>query len=84
MTAGDGWAARSQADAAIVQRRELIRREFRREAAKEDKRDKISKKRKKLREKVDKAYRKFEEKLAKENARFDEKQSKIMRKDRRG
>jgi len=61
----------------------MRQREFRREAAKEDKRDKVNEKRRKLEAKVDGAYAKFSEKVDEENRRFDEKRDKIVDKSRK-
>ncbi len=60
------------------------RAEFEREASKEQKREKISEKRRKLRGKVDRAFAKFEDKIAEANETYDEKREKIMSKERGG
>ncbi len=51
---------------------------FEREAAKEDKPEKVEEKRGKLQEKIDTANKKFERKISEENERFDEKREKIL------
>jgi biopolymer transport protein ExbB/TolQ len=61
----------------------MRQREFRREAAKENKRDKVNEKRRKLETKVNEAYAKFSEKVDEENRRFDEKRDKIIDKIRK-
>ncbi len=53
-----------------------------REAAKEDKPEKVREKGEKLEEKVNEAYAKHEEKMDEENRRFDEKRNKIINKKR--
>jgi len=58
-------------------------REFRREAAKKDKRYKVNEKRRKLEAKVGGGYAKFSEKVDEENRRFDEKRDKIVDKSRK-
>ncbi len=53
---------------------------FEREAAKEDKAEKIEEKRGKLQKKADEAYDKFDEKVAEANKNYDEKREKILSK----
>ena len=50
---------------------------------KENKRDKVNEKRRKLETKVNEAYAKFSEKVDEENRRFDEKRDKIIDKSAR-
>lgn len=57
-----------------------LRDEFEREAAREDKPEKVKEKRAKLKEKATKAYDKFERKVDEENRRFDKKRDKIVEK----
>ena len=66
-----------------IKKLDQAEREFRREAAKENKRDKINEKRRKLEAKVDEAYAKFSEKVDEDNRRFDEKRDKIIDKIRK-
>ena len=57
-----------------------LRDKFEREAARENKPEKLKEKRAKLKEKATKAYDKFREKVNKENRRFDKKRDKIVNK----
>jgi hypothetical protein len=74
---------RSKLEEELDKKLDQAEREFRREAAKGNKRDKVNEKGRKLETKVDEAYAKFSEKVNEENRRFDEKRGKIIDKIRK-
>ena len=81
------WQLNEEHDRTIGKLEEELQRkleqavdEFRREAAREDKVEKVREKRGRFHETVDHAFDVFEEKVAEENARYDEKRDQILRK----